>query len=300
MDVRQLEFFIAVVEEGSFTRAAERSFVSQPGLSTSIRSLERELGVWLFTRGRHGAALTDAGVALRPRAERILDQVRDAQRAVLGDQAERAGLRIGAEQCLGGAVDIVDLMTAFASAHPSTDIEFVQDVSSRLVPMLDEGRLDLALVAAPAGEPPASNSVLLRHESFVMLSRSEEPHTSLADLRGIRTVDFGRAWEARRILDAALSESGITRRTTVEANDVHMLVDLVARGFGVAVVPESIATKQVAQQLVRTPLLDAPEWEVHLARCTDPSPAAKAFANMFVPQSQITDLQADLALQYQS
>lgn len=296
MDVRQLEFFIAVTEEGSFTRAAERSFVSQPGLSASIRSLERELGTQLFTRGRHGASLTSPGAVFRPRAERILEQVRDAQRAVLGDAPGRAELRIGAEQCLGGAVDIVDLLTTFAGEHPTADLEFVQDVSSRLAPMLDEGRLDVALIAAPAGSVPLNDALLLRREPFVALSNDEIPYTSLADLRGVRTVDFGDTWEARRILDAALAAAGVTRRTIVEANDVHMLVDLVTRGFGIAMVPESIAAKQAAQHLVHTPLADAPEWEVHLATCSDPSPSAKAFTSMFVPQTKIVRFREDLAV----
>ncbi len=287
---------MAVVEEASFTRAAERSFVSQPGLSASIRSLERELGTALFTRGRHGAALTAAGATFRPRAERILEQVREAQRAVLGAQPEHAELRIGAEQCLGGSVDIVDLLTAFAGAHPAADLEFVQDVTSRLVPLLDEGRLDVALIAAPAGSVPRAHSLLLRREPFVVLSHADVPYASLADIEGVRTVDFGEAWEARRVLDAAFAAAGVTRRTMVEAGDVHMLVDLVTRGFGVAVVPESIAAKQAAQHLVRTPLADAPEWDVHLATRADPSPSARAFARMFVPQAEIAGLRGELSL----
>lgn len=297
MDVRQLEFFIAVAEESSFTRAAERSFVSQPGLSASIRSLERELGTQLFTRGRQGASLTSPGAAFRPRAERILEQVREAQRAVIGDEPGRAELRIGAEQCLGGAVDIVDILTSFAGEHPAADLEFVQDVSSRLAPMLDEGRLDVALIAAPAGSVPVHDSLLLRREPFVALSHTDVPYTSLADLQDVRTVDFGDTWEARRVLDAALAAAGVTRRTMVEANDVHMLVDLVTRGFGMAMVPESIAAKQVAQHLVHTPLADAPEWEVHLATCSDPSPSARAFASMFVPQAEIVSFRGDLTVQ---
>lgn len=297
MDVRQLEFFVAVAEEGSFTRAAERSFVSQPGLSVSIRSLERELGAQLFTRGRQGAAMTTAGAAFRPWAERILAQVRDAQRAVLGDEPGHAALRIGAEQCLGGAVDIVDLLASFAREHPRADLEFVQDVSSRLSGMLDQGRLDVALVAAPAGSASPAGSLLLRREPFVALSPDAIACASLADLEGVRTVDFGGAWEARRVLDAALAAAGVSRRTMVEANDVHMLVDLVTRGFGVAVVPESIAGKQAAQHLVRTPLADAPEWEIRLATCPDPSPSARAFASMFVPHAALGELHADLAMQ---
>ncbi|MGX5358152.1 LysR family transcriptional regulator [Kocuria sp. KH4] len=297
MDVRQLEFFIAVAEEGTFTRAAERSFVSQPGLSASIRSLERELGAQLFTRGRHGASLTSPGATFRARAERILEQVREAQRAVLSDEPGRAQLRIGAEQCLGGAVDIVDLLSSFAGEHPTADLEFVQDVSSRLVPMLDEGRLDVALIAAPAGAAPVDNSLLLRREPFVVLSPDDVPYTALGDLQGVRTVDFGGAWEARRVLDAALATAGARRRTVVEANDVHMLVDLVTRGFGIAVVPESIAAKQAAQHLVHTTLSDAPEWEVHLATGADPSPSATAFASMFVPQADIVRFRGHLAVQ---
>ncbi|MBP2437295.1 hypothetical protein [Microbacterium amylolyticum] len=70
---------------------------------------------------------------------------------------------------------------------------------------------------------------------------------------------------------------------------------IVTRGFGVAVVPESIAAKRSADHLIRTPIADAPEWDVHLALTTNPTPAVRAFAAMFVPLADITDLQAELA-----
>ncbi|WP_051172582.1 LysR family transcriptional regulator [Microbacterium indicum] len=294
MDVRQLEFFLAVAEDGSFTRAAERSFVSQPGLSASIRSLERELRVGLFERGRHGAVPTAGGAAFRPWAERILGEVREAQAAVLGAAAPHAALRIGSEQCLGGSVDIADLVSAFAGEHPAADLEFVQDVTSRLLPLVAAGRLDVALVAAPAGGEVPPGHQVIRREPFVLLSKEDPGVRSIDDLAGARTVDFGPAWEARRILDAALARAGVERRTTVEVGDVHMVFELVTRGFGVAVVPESIAAKQSADHLLHSTLAGAPEWEVRVAVSPRPAPGAEAFARMFVPQSRIAGLAADL------
>ncbi|WP_156761663.1 LysR family transcriptional regulator [Microbacterium karelineae] len=296
MDVRQLEFVLAIAEEGSFTRAAERSFVSQPGLSSSIRSLERELGVPLFERGRRGAQLTPAGARFLPRAERILDDVREAQRALAGGAPRGLAVRIGAEQCFGGLVDIADLMTTFAERHPAADLEFVQDTSSRLAPLVDSGRLDVALVAR-GSDSPSSEGTLLRREPFVLLSDPGDasPHpASLDDLDGARLVDFGPTWEARRVLDRALAERGIERRTVVEVGDVHMLLSLIGRGFGRAVVPESIAAKQAASELAVSPLVGAPEWEIHAALCADPTPLAEAFAAMLMPYAAVTALREEL------
>ncbi|WP_031110108.1 LysR family transcriptional regulator, partial [Streptomyces sp. NRRL S-146] len=84
MDVhlRELRYFVAVAEELHFTRAAERLYVSQPALSKQIRALERQVGVELFRRDRHGVALTDAGTALLPHARGVLDAWEEGAAAV--------------------------------------------------------------------------------------------------------------------------------------------------------------------------------------------------------------------------
>ena len=160
MDVRQLEFFLAVVDERNFTRAAEKVFVTQSGLSASIRALERELGVRLFDRGPQGATPTKTGEVFFPRARRMLADARAAQRELLEvSQTETRLVRVGSEKCVGDLVDLVDLMAAFRIDEPQAELSFEQSSTGALVPGLSEGDLDIALIAGPvAGDPWQRNS----------------------------------------------------------------------------------------------------------------------------------------------
>src|ERR1700754_911314 len=142
MDIRQLEFFTAVAEERNFTRAAEVSFVTQSGMSASVRGLERELGVQLFDRSGKEVTLTKAGHTFLPRARRMLEDARSAQRELLGVSGETARqVRVGSVQCVGDLVDLVDLLASFRSAEPSIEVALVQASSADLAALLGRSEL---------------------------------------------------------------------------------------------------------------------------------------------------------------
>ena len=147
MDLRQMEYFVAVAEENQFTRAAEITRVSQSGLSAAIKSLEDELNTKLFTRTTRRVDLTPAGHALFPHARNLLAEAnagRDAVTATLGQLT--GSLHVGAEQCLG-AVNVPELLERFHSRHPEVEITFAQQGSADLLTQLRDGTLDLAFVA---------------------------------------------------------------------------------------------------------------------------------------------------------
>lgn len=131
MELRHLQHFVAVAEDQHFTRAAERLMVSQSGLSSSIRALERELQAPLFVRTTRRVTLTAAGRALLGEAERILAQVRSAHDAVAAVQGLLRGtLTLGAEQCIAG-VHVATLLAAFRRRHPDVEICLRQAGSER-------------------------------------------------------------------------------------------------------------------------------------------------------------------------
>src|SRR5687768_5535871 len=147
MDLRQLEHFVTVAEERHFTRASERLFISQSGLSASIRALEKELETELFYRNTRRVELTDAGQALLEESRRTLASglaARDAVAAVKG--LVRGRLRVGTEQCLG-VVDVPTELARFHDDHPGVELLVQQAGSARLVEEVHSGRLDLAFVA---------------------------------------------------------------------------------------------------------------------------------------------------------
>ncbi|GGX59569.1 LysR family transcriptional regulator [Streptomyces fructofermentans] len=249
MELRHLQHFVAVAEDQHFTRAAERLMVSQSGLSSSIRSLERELRAPLFVRTTRRVTLTEAGRALLTEAERILAQVRAAQDAVAAVQGVLRGtLSVGTEQCIAG-VPVARLLAAFRGRHPDVEIQLRQAGSGALAEDVAAGRLDLAFAVTTRADTEQLRCLPLTSEPMAVLCH---PSHRLAtggpvtpdELGGEAFVDFHPDWGPRRTTDAAFAAAGVHRTVALEVNDVHSLLDLVEEGLGIAVVPRHFAHKR--------------------------------------------------------
>ncbi|HEX6712708.1 MAG TPA: LysR family transcriptional regulator [Thermoleophilaceae bacterium] len=153
MELRHLRYFVAIAEEKSFTRAAERLWVAQPGLSTQIRRLEEELGVKLFERHTRGVSLTDVGEAFLERARAALAAA-DAARAIGSELASglvgsiRLGIAAGAKAKLVPA-----LLEDFAAAHPDVEITVIESFGGTLLRDFRDGRLDAIVGPSVLGSP---------------------------------------------------------------------------------------------------------------------------------------------------
>ncbi|MCA1218388.1 LysR family transcriptional regulator [Streptomyces sp. 8L] len=283
MELRHLEYFVAVAEERHFTRAAERLMVSQSGLSASVRALERELGARLFIRSTRRVELTEAGRALFVEASRALASVRSAKEAVAAVQGLLRGtLAVGAEQCIAG-VDVPSLLARFRAEHPGVEIRLRQAGSAALAADVAEGRLDLAFVALSHAVPDGIRLLPLSRDRMVLLCHpghrlAGSGPVRWAALGGETFVDFHTDWAARRRTDQAFAEARTERRVALEVNDVHSLLELVGHGLGVAVVPRPVARKPQAAGLrtVEFTEADVCAWEVSAAVPDDRSttPAA--------------------------
>ncbi|MEU4539118.1 LysR family transcriptional regulator [Streptosporangium sp. NPDC023825] len=279
MELRQLEYFVAVAEECHFTRAANRLRVAQSGLSASIRSLERELGASLFLRSTRQVELTPAGRALLVEARRALsatDAARDAVAAVRG--LLRGSLAIGSLQCLH-AVHLPAVLARFLAAYPGLEIRLRQGGSGELIEQVRAGRLDLAFVSRPARCPDDVVVGPLADEPLVLACAPGHPFAArekveLPELAAERFVDFQPDWGTRDLVDDVFAAAGVERRVSLEVNDVHSLLDLVTFGLGVALVPQSFAVKTDRVRFVG--LAGAvPAWET-VTVTGDPTSAAAA------------------------
>ncbi|MCU1411162.1 MAG: LysR family transcriptional regulator [Rhodoglobus sp.] len=268
MDLRQMEYLVALADEQQFTRAAAICNVSQSGLSAAIRGLEDELGTALFSRTTRRVQPTDAGLALLPHARQLLAGATAGRDAVVRATRELSGhLRVGAEQCLG-IVDLPVLLEQFRRRYPLVDIHFTQAGSHDLVTQVREGELDVAFVATTEHLSLVSRTELGRWP-VVLLCPPDHPVASSgqvdwADLRDHDFIDFQESWAVRSLNDAACDAQGVVRRVRCTVNDVHTLLHLVQRGLGVALVPEHVASKPDAAGLVsvRLPAGSTPQWVV--------------------------------------
>ncbi|HEX7862141.1 MAG TPA: LysR substrate-binding domain-containing protein [Verrucomicrobiae bacterium] len=147
MEIHQLRYFVAVAQEKSFSRAAEKVRVAQPSLSQQIQKLESELGQPLFDRLARQVVLTEAGEAFLPHAQRILNEVSSAQRFLSDRSDSPAGeVRLGILPTIAPFI-IQELLAAAAEKLPFVELNFVEDVTERLVHKVEEGEIDLAILS---------------------------------------------------------------------------------------------------------------------------------------------------------
>lgn len=168
MELRHLRYFVAIAEERSFTRAAERLWVAQPGLSTQIRRLEAEIGVQLFVRRTRGVDLTDAGALFFERARAVLAAA-DVARATGEDLASGVvgSLRLGMPSEAGWS-RASELLESFSASRPGVELTVHQSHAGTIVRDLRDGRLD-AVIAPSTYRSPELQSVKLGEDAWVVL-----------------------------------------------------------------------------------------------------------------------------------
>jgi DNA-binding transcriptional LysR family regulator len=279
MELHQLRYLVAVVEEGGFTRAAAREHVAQPGISAQIARLERELGHVLFDRSARGVRPTPAGEAVLPHARAALAAV-----AAVRDTAdELAGLvrgRVSVGMVRGGGVvDLPGLLGDFHRTHPGVEIRLVEAATDALLDGLRRHDLDLAWVGRH-GDPPADLDVdVVLDVPLVAVLPPGNPlgdTVTVAELAEHPVIALPRGAGVRAALDSAAEDAGIVLTPALEAGSPAVLLDLAVQGLGVAIVPEPAVAGRDDVRVA--PLVPEVRARIDLARRRDAplSPAARA------------------------
>ncbi|WP_236835579.1 LysR family transcriptional regulator [Blastococcus sp. KM273129] len=244
MELRQLEHFLAVVEEGSFTRAAARVYMVQSSLSASLLSLERELGTELFVRGHRGAELTDAGRAFLDPARAVLRDVDRAQDAV----AEVEGLLRGSVRVatvpLPRELDMSPTISAFREGHPGVDLRLVPAGTQEAVQLVADGEPDFAIAPLPPQVGRTLRFEKLYSTPLVAVCPAGHRLAGARDLdpRELMDeplIDLARGWWSRALFDRLLEERGLHRDVRLEVTDWHSVVTMAQRGVGIAYGPKA-------------------------------------------------------------
>ncbi|MCX5079653.1 MULTISPECIES: LysR family transcriptional regulator [Streptomyces] len=284
MELRHLEYFVAVAEELSFTGAARRLHVVQSGVSATIRDLEREVGAALFDRSPQRVELTGAGAALLPEALATLDAARGALDAVRASRGVvRGTLHIGYLTAVR-LLDLPSLLESFHTEHPDVALRLrvSPSGSAGLARSLLAGRLDLAILSLPGapGRPPAG--LTLRQVASVPMvlvvpaghRLAARDAVSLADLADEQFIDFPVGYGNRDLIDRAFATTGIERRVALEVTDISAASAFVRHRLGIAFLPEFAALPDEAGVRVLS-LLDAPlRFDLHVATATARRPSA--------------------------
>lgn len=286
MDLRYLKYFLTVAEELNIGRAAARLHISQPPLTRHIKALEDELGVLLFTRTTKGVELTQAGEMFKEEATNIRMLVEAAV-----DRVQRAGegklgrLDVG---IFGSAIyDLIPkLLQDFKRLRPGVNVVLHTMSKSEQIEALRQRRITVAFNRMMPPLPDIGRELVATERLFLVLpeqhplaSREAIPFRALADHPLVLFPNVGRPNFIDRVIELC-KQQGFEPTIAQEVGDAVTGVALVARGFGITLIPESAATALRVKGTTFRPLADAPYAVVDLSciyRVTDQSPLLKAF-----------------------
>lgn len=254
MSLKALRTLVAIAQYGSFARAAEAVCLTQSAISLHVRSLEEDFKVSLFDRSRRIPVLTEAGHRAVEQARDILAQY-DGIAAELGEGGELAGrLRIGAIQtALAGVLPAA--LAALRRAHPRLRVLVNSGMSAELAIRIDAGELDAAVTTEPVKPYPTGLvSTPLYQEGFWIVAplalASLDARQLLQDRPFIR---FDRRAWAGRTIDRELRRQRLRVQTDMELDSQDAIIQMVASGLGVAVIPLSEREKNRLDNLVCIP-----------------------------------------------
>lgn len=291
MELRQLAYFVAVVEESSFTRAAARVHVAQPAISQQIAQLERELGHKLFDRSERRIRLTPAGEVFVPHARAALAAATAGQDAVTTLHGRLAGrLAIGTVPC--PPEWLTGHLVRFQRRHPKVRHTLLTGDPEVLAAGVAAQTLDAALIslsaarlpAGPAGQrlPHVLASQTVGSEPLVIATAPDHSLAgagtiTLAELRDRPFITLTHGTGLRAVLEAACADLGFTPYVQAETNDLNAVPDLLAHSDAVALLPHSALTRArspIAAITLSRPTLERPHVLVwHRDRVTAPTRA---------------------------
>ena len=251
MDRRHLEYFLAIAESGSFTRAAAALNIAQPSLSHTILMLERELGSQLFERLGRGVKLTAAGQALLSPARRTLLSFQSAQEAVRNVDDVGFGRLSLITNTLWAIEPLVQIIGEFRQRHPG--VQFTVADPQRRFDVLEQVRSGEADFGLVDGIPPSGvfGTLWLVDRRLVAVlppqARPDLEVATLAELASFGLISTPPGTALRELLDEELQAAGESSEIAVETAHLASVVPLVLAGAGAALLPEGLAATAQAE-----------------------------------------------------
>ena len=264
MDFDHLITFVEIAKQGSFSRAGQKLYRSQPAVSAQIRQLEHEYGQKLFDRVGKSVRLTVAGETLLEYAGRLLTLRNESLRAV-ADQAStpRGTLAVGANEATCLYV-LPDIFAEYSRRFPAVQISIYRNFSHKVLEKVEDGTVDVGIVTLPVKSPSLKVHVIFKDRLMLMVS----PTNPLASYKSVLTSDiaeqpliFPKTGFMRQVLDKQFRPYRSRLRVTMELPSVGMIKRFVAAGLGVSIISETFARDEVrAGQVKLIPISDSEVW----------------------------------------
>jgi DNA-binding transcriptional LysR family regulator len=264
MDFDHLITFLEIAKQGSFSRAGQKLYRSQPAVSAQIRQLEQEYGQKLFDRVGKSVRLTVAGETLLEYAGRLLTLRNESLRAVADQSSTPRGmLAIGANEATCLYV-LPDIFAEYTRRFPSVQISIYRNFSHKVLEKIEDGTVDVGIVTLPVKSPSLKVHSIYRDRVVLMV----DPQNPLARYKSVRTSDtleqpwiFPKTGFMRQVLDKQFRPFRPQLRVNMELPSVGMIKRFVCAGLGVSAISEGFARDEVAAgQAKLIPISDMDVW----------------------------------------
>lgn len=262
MDIQELEAFWWIAQTGSFNRAAERLYLTQPSVTARIQSLEKELGQPLFERKPRGVRLTDAGRVLLPHAERVLQDIRKARRAVADLETATGGTLWVGSALTTSTYTLPQILARFKTSYPGVEVSVRTGRSQQIQQLVLDDSVQMGLVHSPlashadiAATPLYDEPiVLVVHPGHPLAGQSEVTAEQLASEPFITSDKASGYWA---LVEQFWASAGLAPRVTMELDSIEATKRMVMSGLGLAMLPKGTVEGEIqTKQLVMVPLAD--------------------------------------------
>ena len=269
MEIHQLRYFIAVADEGNFSRAAAKVRVAQPSLSQQIRKLEAEVGQPLFDRLPRSVVLTEAGRCLIDYARQILASIGDARRSIDELKDEVSGrLAVGAIPTIAPYI-LPELVGKFQKHYPEVSLEIVEDVTDGITRRVEAGELDVAL-ASTSQQSPTLRRESVGNEPLLALVPEGHPlaKKTLVELDDLKSQRFLLLHEMHCLSQQVhhlLDSRRLRPEIALAGSQLGTIANMVAAEIGVSIVPQMMVKHRAISGCVSLPFAPpVPERELNL------------------------------------
>ncbi len=256
MELRQLEYFIAIAEAGTFSQAAIRLSLGQPVLSRQIKALEEELGAKLYYRTGRGIVLSEAGKLLEQHARAVLETTADAKSAIYALEATPAGRVVIGMPPSVGAVLTVPLVQQFRVEFPRVSLGVIEGFSGHVLEWLTSGRVDVAVLYNAPRLNTLSTEPLLTDELFMLGPVGDPAHAGEGPVPASRLSEIplilpSRPHGLRLLVDDFLSRIGVVPNVQVEVDAMPSTLSLVESGVAYTILSYSCVHHLISAGRIR-------------------------------------------------
>ncbi|EON73745.1 LysR family transcriptional regulator [Lysinibacillus sphaericus] len=260
MELRDLKAFMAVVEHGSFTKAASESFVSQPSLSKSIKKLEDTLHVELLNRSTRNVDLTDAGNIAYKQGQKIMRSVHDLH-ILLDDllNIKTGSIKLGIPPLIG-TLFFPEIARKFHKRYPEVHLELVERGAKMIGTLVENGEVDMGIVVLPTDERKFTVQSFVEDQFFVFINEQHplatQDHILLQDLKNESFITLTEEFTLHDYVIKSCKSAGFNPLIGYKSSQWDLIVELVSSNLGVTLLPYSIAAKQTNRNVKIIPLLN--------------------------------------------